>query len=92
VVALEPERAIETLPRLLADRQDRERLLELIEKAAAMVELNADQAAMRDRIRRVLAPGGAATRLRRSSPPSSSAPTAASTSAPKHSTEDLPLM
>ena len=62
VVALEPERAIETLPRLLADRRDREHLIDLMERAAAMVELNADQVAMLDRIRRVLTPAGAVIR------------------------------
>ena len=62
VVALEPDRAIETLPRLLAGRRDREHLIDLMERAAAMVELNADQVAMLDRIRRVLTPAGAVTR------------------------------
>jgi hypothetical protein len=62
VVDLEPERALETLPRLLADRRDREHLIDLMERAAAMVELNADQVAMLDRIRRVLTPAGAVTR------------------------------
>jgi pimeloyl-ACP methyl ester carboxylesterase len=62
VVALEPERALETLPGLVADRGDREHLIDLIERAAALVELNAGQAAMLDRIRRVLTPAGAATR------------------------------
>jgi pimeloyl-ACP methyl ester carboxylesterase len=54
LVALEPERALETLPGLVADPRDRKHLIELVERAAAMVELNAEQAAMLDRIRRVL--------------------------------------
>jgi hypothetical protein len=62
MVALEPDRALETLPRLVADRRDREHLTDLMERAAAMVELNADQAAMLDRIHRVLTPAGAAAR------------------------------
>ena len=90
VVDLEPERALETLPRLLADRRDREHLIDLMERAAAMVELNADQVAMLDRIRRVLAPGGVATRLPLPSLPSSAAGTAASTSASAHPIEGQP--
>ncbi|HMB08271.1 MAG TPA: DUF3141 domain-containing protein, partial [Isosphaeraceae bacterium] len=62
VVALEPARALEALPRLLADRRDHEHLIDLMERAAAMVELNADQEAMLDRIRRVLTPAVVATR------------------------------
>ncbi len=62
VVALEPERALETLPKLVASDRDRDRLLDLLERAAAMVELNQDQETMLDRIRRVLTPVGAAMR------------------------------
>jgi len=62
IVALEPDRALETLPGLVADHGDREHLIDLMERAAAMVELNADQAAMLERIRRVLTPAPAATR------------------------------
>jgi len=54
VVALEPERALETLPRLVSSEWDRDHLVDLIERAASMVELNPDQKAMLDRIRRVL--------------------------------------
>jgi hypothetical protein len=62
VVALEPERALETLPGLVADPCDREHFLGLVERAAAMVDLNAAQVTMLDRIRRVLTPAGATTR------------------------------
>jgi pimeloyl-ACP methyl ester carboxylesterase len=62
LVELEPQRALEALPRLLADPRDRAHVIELLEKAAAMVELNADQAAMMDRIRQALAPADAAPR------------------------------
>jgi pimeloyl-ACP methyl ester carboxylesterase len=56
LVALEPERALEALPMLLADPKDREHLIDLVERAVAVVEPNADQRSMLDRIRRVLAP------------------------------------
>jgi pimeloyl-ACP methyl ester carboxylesterase len=62
LVALEPERALEALPRLLTDPWDREHLIDLMERAVAMVELNDDQKAMLDRIRRVLAPARATIR------------------------------
>jgi hypothetical protein len=62
VVALEPERALETLPGLVADPEDRAHLIDLIEEAAAMVVLNDEQTAMLDRIHRVLAPAEAAAR------------------------------
>jgi len=55
LVDLEPERALETLARLLTNPRDREHAIDLMERAVTMVELNADQAAMLDRIRRVLA-------------------------------------
>ncbi len=72
LVHLEPERALEALPGLLADSMDREHLIDLMERAVAMVELNADQRAMLDRIRRVLGPTRATTKgngRARSSPP-----------------------
>jgi hypothetical protein len=88
VVALEPDRAIETLPGLVAHRRDREHLIDLVERAAGMVELNAGQVAMRDRIRRVLTPGGVATRLRLPSPPGSVAGATSSNSASERPFED----
>jgi len=76
LVHLEPERALESLPRLLADPRDREHLIDLMERAVAMVELNPDQRAMLDRIRRVLEPARVAGwgngRARSSEPASSS--------------------
>jgi pimeloyl-ACP methyl ester carboxylesterase len=62
IVALEPERALETLAALVADDRDRERLIDLMDRATAMVDLNAEQAAMLNRIRRVLAPSAPANR------------------------------
>jgi pimeloyl-ACP methyl ester carboxylesterase len=56
VVDLEPDKALQTLPLLLADGRDREHLIELVERAVAMVDLNADQTVMLKRIRRVLTP------------------------------------
>jgi len=72
LVEMEPERALEALPGLLADPRDREHVIDLMERAVAMVELNADQKAMLDRIRRVLGPTRATTKgngRARSSPP-----------------------
>jgi hypothetical protein len=59
IVDFEPEKAIETLPELLADPADRARLLELLERLHADKRVHAattspEQAAMLARIRRVL--------------------------------------
>jgi hypothetical protein len=62
IVALEPGRAVETLPVLVADDRDRERLIDLMDRASAMVDLNAEQAIMLGRIRRALTPGARANR------------------------------
>ncbi len=62
VVALEPERALETLPALVAGHGDRQRLFDLIERAVALVDLNAKQVAMLERIRRVLTGAGESSR------------------------------
>jgi len=71
LVHLEPERALEALPGLLADPRDREHVIDLMERAAAMIELNSDQKAMLDRIRRVMVPARATkgNGRARSSPP-----------------------
>jgi pimeloyl-ACP methyl ester carboxylesterase len=61
LVHLEPEMALEALPKLLNSR-DREHLIDLVERAVAMVELNADQKEMLEGIRRVLAPAKLAVR------------------------------
>jgi len=55
----EPERAIETLPQLLADQADRERLLTLLKKILAdervqKAKPTAEQMAMYERIRKIL--------------------------------------
>jgi len=65
VVEFEPERAIETLPQLLADRADRARLLEFLERLLAdrrvqAAAMSPEQSAMLTRIRGVL---GAPARL-----------------------------
>jgi len=59
IARYEPERAVDTLPVLLADRQDRDRLLTLLERVLAdrrvqRIEPSAKQTAMLARIRGVL--------------------------------------
>ena len=59
-----PEQAIDTLPQLLADREDRERLLTLLEKLLADTRIQRSeptgaQKAMYERIRRTLLPQAA---------------------------------
>ena len=61
IVGREPERAIATLPRLLAKRADRDRLVGLLDRLLAdrriqSAEPSADQIAMLERIRGVLGP------------------------------------
>ncbi len=65
IVRYEPERAIETLPMLLSERADRDRLLTLLDRLLAdervqRVKPSAEQLAMLERIRTVL--GSAAAR------------------------------
>jgi pimeloyl-ACP methyl ester carboxylesterase len=77
LVDLEPELALEALPKLVADTKDRQHLIELVERVVAMIDLNADQKAMLDRIRRVLTPSETPLRGKRrarTSPQGSSAP------------------
>jgi pimeloyl-ACP methyl ester carboxylesterase len=57
VAELEPERGLQSLPWLLADPADRERALNRVDEAVALVELTADQADVLKRIRSVLAGG-----------------------------------
>ena len=64
VVRYEPDKAVETLPALLGDHADRERLLTLLERLLAdervqRVKPTAEQLAMVERIRAVLGWGGA---------------------------------
>jgi pimeloyl-ACP methyl ester carboxylesterase len=67
VAALEPERGLRSLPKLLADPKDRRRVLHLLEEATAAVEPAAAQRVTLGRVREVLgapalpeAPNGAA--------------------------------
>jgi hypothetical protein len=75
LVQIEPDKALEALPKLLTNRRDREHLIDLVERAVAMVELKADQRALLDRIRHVLKLSRATPRGNgpvRSRPPASS--------------------
>ena len=59
IARYEPERAVETLPMLVAERKDRDRLLTLLERVLAdkrvqRIQPSAEQKAMLARIRRVL--------------------------------------
>jgi len=64
IVRYEPDKAVETLPALLAEREDRDRLLTLLDRLLAddrvqRVKPSAEQLAMVERIRAVLDSGGA---------------------------------
>jgi hypothetical protein len=70
IARYEPERAIETLPTLLADRADRDRLLTLLERVLAdervqSIQPSAEQTAMLARIRQVLGASGGSRAGRR---------------------------
>jgi pimeloyl-ACP methyl ester carboxylesterase len=54
VAELEPERGLQSLPRLLADPTDRQRVLAILDEAVAAVIPTPEQQAMLDRIRGVL--------------------------------------
>jgi pimeloyl-ACP methyl ester carboxylesterase len=63
IVRYEPDRAVETLSALLAERADRDRLVALLDRLLAdkriqQVEPTADQTAMLERVRGVLGSGG----------------------------------
>ena len=63
IARYEPEKAVETLPVLLADRNDRERLLTLLERVLAdkrvqRIQPSPEQKAMLARIRSMLDPAG----------------------------------
>jgi pimeloyl-ACP methyl ester carboxylesterase len=64
VAELEPERGLRSLPRLLADPADRQRLLAVLDGAAAAVEPTPAQQAVVDRVRGVLGTGAARPRPR----------------------------
>jgi hypothetical protein len=59
VAELEPERGLQSLPRLLADPADRQRVLALLDETAAAVEPTTAQRAMLQRIRAGLDTGAA---------------------------------
>jgi pimeloyl-ACP methyl ester carboxylesterase len=54
VAELEPERGLHSLPKLLANPEDRERVLTLLDEAVVLVEATAEQRAMLQRVRSVL--------------------------------------
>jgi pimeloyl-ACP methyl ester carboxylesterase len=61
IAELEPERGLESLPKLLAEPKDRRRALAVLDEAVAAVEFTTEQHAMLDRVRAIL--GGKASRL-----------------------------
>jgi hypothetical protein len=58
VAELEPERGLQSLPKLLTDPADRRRALAALDEAAAAVEPTPEQRAVLDRVRAVLGAGG----------------------------------
>ena len=54
IVDYEPERALQTLPKLLRSAEERQRLLDLLDQLAGNVELNPEQRAFLPEFRRVL--------------------------------------
>jgi tellurite resistance protein len=54
VAELEPERGLQSLPKLLAEPKDRRRAIVLLEEAVAAAELTPEQQAIVDRVREVL--------------------------------------
>jgi hypothetical protein len=63
VAEVEPERGLESLPKLLAAPADRKRALAVLEEAVAAVELTAQQRAMLKRVKSVLGPKSAKPRV-----------------------------
>jgi pimeloyl-ACP methyl ester carboxylesterase len=64
VAELEPERGLQSLPKLLADSADRRRALAVLDEAAAAVELTPEQRTVLDRVWAVLgAPAAQSQRL-----------------------------
>jgi pimeloyl-ACP methyl ester carboxylesterase len=57
VAELEPERGLQSLPRLLADAAERQRALALLDEAVVAVELTPEQQIMLDRVRGILGAG-----------------------------------
>ena len=54
IVDHEPERALQTLPMLVRNSEERQRLLDLLDQLARNIELNPDQRALLPQFRRVL--------------------------------------
>jgi hypothetical protein len=59
IAELEPERGLRTLPALLTDPADRQRVLEVLDEAVAAVKPTAAQLATVDRVREILSNGSA---------------------------------
>jgi pimeloyl-ACP methyl ester carboxylesterase len=64
VAELEPERGLQSLPKLLAKKSDRRRALAVIDEAAAAVTFTPDQLEIVDRVKAVLADAAPAPRAR----------------------------
>ena len=63
VAELEPERGLQSLPKLLADPADRRRALAVLDEAVAAVELTAEQLATVARVRAALGAAAPVPRL-----------------------------
>jgi pimeloyl-ACP methyl ester carboxylesterase len=70
IAELEPERGLQSLPKLLADPADRRRALAVLDKAVAAVELTPEQQALVERVRAALGAPAAGLRLAEISGPS----------------------
>jgi len=57
VAELEPERGLQSLPKLLADPEDRRRALAVLDEAVAVVKVTPEQQVMVDRVRGALGAG-----------------------------------
>lgn len=57
IAELEPERGLESLPKLLADPADRRRALAVLDEAVTAVDFTTEQLAMIDRVRAILGEG-----------------------------------
>jgi hypothetical protein len=63
IAELEPERGLQSLPKLLADPANRRRALAVLDKAVAAVELTPEQQALVERVRSALGAPAAGPRL-----------------------------
>ncbi len=64
VAELEPERALQSLPKLLAKKSDRRRALEVIDEVVAAVTLTPEQSQIVDRVKAVLTDAAPVSRAR----------------------------